>query len=247
MESKSLVIFTKRLLLFWFGYILLLCKEEYTMVANNNNINNIITTNKNTLQIAGEQSVIKFDSVKELKADKINHCHQDLPKDWQWAKLDLFNNINKNLEHLRLNVTICKNKQLKKYRALMNTAWPHFRRNLTPEEWASPHYELVKQTRQELKNAGYKATEIRASKCYMPGYKQGKGDTVKRLSVLLVPERQDHKYSAIVIHKEHKIIVPLRGDKGYLSSNQRTMNQVATGTANTILKTSKGVDIDDVL
>ena len=63
------------------------------MVANNNNINNInniITTNKNKLQIASEQSVINFDSVKELKADKISHCHQDLPKDWQWAKLDLF-------------------------------------------------------------------------------------------------------------------------------------------------------------
>ena len=66
------------------------------MVANNNNINNInniITTNKNKLQIASEQSVINFDSVKELKADKISHCHQDLPKDWQWAKLDLFNNV----------------------------------------------------------------------------------------------------------------------------------------------------------
>ena len=49
-------------------------------MANNNNINNIITTNKNKLQIAGEQSVIHLDSVKETKADKISHCHQDLPK-----------------------------------------------------------------------------------------------------------------------------------------------------------------------
>ncbi len=131
------------------------------MVANNNNINNIITTNKNKLQIADTQSVIHLDSVKKTKADKISHCHQDLPKDWQWAKLDLFNNINDNLEHLRLNMTICKNKQLKKYRALMNTEWPHFKRNLTAEEWASPHYELVKRTRQELKNAGYRVRDIR--------------------------------------------------------------------------------------
>ena len=217
------------------------------MVANNNNINNIITTNKHKLQIADTQSVIHLDPVKKTKADKISHCHQDLPKDWQWAKLDLFNNINDNLEHLRLNMTICKNKQLKKYRALMNTEWPHFKRNLTAEEWASPHYELVKTTRQELKNAGYRVRDIRASKCYMPGYQQGKGDTVKRLSVLLVPEPADHKYTAILIHKENKIMVPLRGDKGYLSSKQRNMNQIATGTANTILKTSKGVDIDDVL
>ena len=177
------------------------------MVANNNNINNIITTNKNKLQIADTQSVIHLDSVKKTKADKISHCHQDLPKDWQWAKLDLFNNINDNLEHLRLNITICKNKQLKKYRALMNTEWPHFKRNLTAEEWASPHYELVKTPRQELKNAGYKVRDIKASKCYMPGYQQGKGDTVKRLSVLLVPEPADHKYTAILIHKENKIMV----------------------------------------
>ncbi|MEK9696197.1 MAG: hypothetical protein VW270_10545 [Candidatus Poseidoniales archaeon] len=220
-------------------------------MANNNNINNIITTNKNKLQIAGEQSVIHLDSVKEeaepTKADKISHCHQDLPKDWQWTKLDLFNNINDNLEHLRLNITICKNKQLKRYRALMNTEWAHFKRNLTAAEWSSPHYELVKKTRQELKNAGYRVRDIKASKCYMPGYRQGKGDTVKRLSVLLVPETQDHKYSAILIHKEQKILVGLRGDTGYLSSNQRNRNQIATGTANTILKTAKGVDIDDVL
>ena len=221
------------------------------MVANNNNINNIITTNKNKLQIADGQSVTSFDSVKEeakpTRADRISHCHQDLPRDWQWAKLDLFNNVNANTEHLRLNVTICKNRQLKRYRALLNTEWPHFKRNLTAEEWATPHYELVKTTRQELKNAGYRARDIRASKCYMPGYRQGKGDTVKRLSVLLVPEPQDHRYTVILIHKETKIIVALKGDAGYLSSNQRKMNQVATGTANTILKTAKGVDIDDVL
>jgi len=217
------------------------------MVANNNNINNIITTNKNKLQIASEQSVINFDSVKELKADKISHCHQDLPKDWQWAKLDLFNNVNDNTEKLRLNVTICKSNQLKPARALLNTEWPHFRRNLTKEEWASPHYELVKQTRQPSKNAGYKATERRASKGYMQGYKNKKGRTLKELSVLLVPEKQDHRYTAIVIHKEHKIMVPLKGDRGYLSSNQRRMNQIATGTANTILKSSVGVHIDDYL
>ena len=221
------------------------------MVANNNNINNIITTNKNKLRIASEQSVIDFDSVKEeaepTKAEKISHCHQDLPKDWQWTKLDLFNNVNHNSDKLRLNITICKSNQLKPARALMNTEWPHFRRNLTAEEWSAPHYELVKQTRQELKNAGYKVKEIRASKCYMPGYKNKKGSTLKELSVLLVPEKQDHRYTAILIHKETKIIVALRGDRGYLSSNQRRMNQIATGTANTILKSSVGVHIDDYL
>ena len=220
-------------------------------MANNNNINNIITTNKNKLQIASEQSVIHFDSVKEkaepTKAEKISHCHQDLPKDWQWTKLDLFNNVNNNSEKLRLNITICKSNQLKPARALMNTEWPHFRRNLTAAEWSAPHYELVKQTRQELKNAGYKVKDIRASKCYMPGYKNKKGSTLKELSVLLVPEKQTHRYTAILIHKETKIIVPLKGDTGYLSSNQRKMNQIATGTANTILKSSVGVHIDDYL
>ena len=221
------------------------------MVANNNNTNynnNIITTNKNKLQIASEQSVIHFDSVKEeSKAQKISHCHQDLPKDWQWTKLDLFNNATSNTEKLKLNITICKCNQLKTARALLNTDWPHFRRNLTDDEWSAPHYELVKQTRQELKNAGYRVKDIRASKCYMPGYKNKKGSTLKELSVLLVPEKQDHRYTAILIHKETKIIVALKGDKGYLTANQRRMNQIATGTANTILKSSVGVHIDDYL
>lgn len=220
-------------------------------MANNNNINNIITTNKNNLQIANEQSVIHLDSVKEeaepTRAEKISHCHQDLPKDWQWTKLDLFNNVNNNTEKLRLNVTICKSNQLKPARALLNTEWAHFRRNLTDDEWSSAHYELVRQTRQELKNAGFRLRDIRASKCYMPGYKNKKGSILKELSVLLVPEKQTHRYTAILIHKETKIIVPLKGDAGYLSSRQRKMNQIATGTANTILKSSVGVHIDDYL
>ena len=62
------------------------------MATNNNNINNIITTNKHKLKIVSkEQSLPELDSVKEeSKASKINHCSQDLPADWQWMKLDLF-------------------------------------------------------------------------------------------------------------------------------------------------------------
>ena len=81
----------------------------------------------------------------------------------------------------------------------------------------------------------------------MPGYKQGKGDTVKNLSVILIQEAQDRRYTVIVIHNTHKIIVPLKGDAGYLSSKQRQTGLIATGTAQTVLKSSAGVMVDDIL
>tara|TARA_R110000744_G_scaffold90947_7_gene176552 strand:- start:104 stop:769 length:666 start_codon:yes stop_codon:yes gene_type:complete len=221
------------------------------MATNYNNINNIITTNKHNIMIVSdEQSIENSDSVKEeSKANKINHCSQDLPKDWQWAKLDLFDkewNTATDARH-KINISVCKQSKVSQFRALLNSPWTHFRRNLTKEIWASPHYELVKQTRQEIKNAGYAATKIAVSKCYLPGYKQGKGDTVKNLSVILIQEAQDRRYTVIVIHNTHKIIVPLKGDAGYLSSKQRQTGLIATGTAQTVLKSSAGVMVDDIL
>ncbi len=220
------------------------------MATNNNNINNIITTNKHKLKIVSkEQSLPELDSVKEeKKASKINHCSQDLPADWQWMKLDLFDKeTNTGDARHKINISVCKKHQIKNFRALLNSPWTHFRRNLTEQEWSSPHYELVRHTRQALRNAGYRATDIWVSKCYLPGYKQGKGDTVKDLSVIKVNERQDHRYTIIVVANDHKMIVPLKGDKGYLTERQRKHGVIATGTANTILKTSVGVRLDDVL
>lgn len=223
------------------------------MATNNNNINYILTTNKNKLMIVpGERSIAESDSVKgeaePQVVHKINHCSQDLPQDWQWIKLDLFDTETKTGDSRhRINIAVCKQHQVKNFRALMNSPWSHFRRGLTQSEWCSPHYELVKQTRQELRNAGYRARDIWASKCYLPGYKHGKGDTVRDLSVIKVKEPQDHRYTAIVLANTHRIIVPLKGDKGYLTDKQRRHGIIATGTANTILKTSVGVRLDDVL
>ena len=223
------------------------------MATNNNNINNIITTNKHNLKIVPDaQSLPVSDSVKgeaePRVAHKINHCSQDLPADWQWMKLDLFDKETRNGEpRHKINIAVCKRQQIKNFRSLLNSPWTHFRRNLTAEEWASPHYELVRQTRQALRNAGYKATAIWASKCYLPGYRNRKGDTVKDLSVIKVNEERDHRYTVIVIANTHKIIVPLKGDAGYLTESQRQHGVIATGTANTILKTSVGVKLDDVL
>jgi len=224
------------------------------MATNNNNINNInntITTNKHKLKIVPSgQSILLSDSVKEeAKAHKTNHCSQDLPRDWQWMKVDLFDkewNTSNDARH-KINISVCKQSKINHFRALLNSPWTHFRRNLTDAEWSSPHYELVKHTRQALRNAGYRATDIWVSKCYLPGYKQGKGDTVKDLSVIKVNDEKDHRYTAIVIANTHKIMVPLKGDAGYLSSKQRNTGMVATGTAETLLKTSVGVRLDDIL
>ena len=223
------------------------------MATNINNINNIITTNKHKLKIVpDERSLAESDSVKEEAkpqvARKINHCSQDLPADWQWIKLDMFDKHTNTAEaRHKINLAICKKHQVKNFRALMNSPWTHFRRGLTQAEWCAPHYELVKQTRQQLRNAGYRATDIWVSKCYLPGYRHGKGDTVKDLSVIKVNETREHRYTAIVIANTHKMIVPLNGDAGYLTEKQRQHGVIATGTANTILKTSVGVRLDDVL
>jgi hypothetical protein len=223
------------------------------MATNINNINNIITTNKHKLMIVSDtQSLPVSDSVKEEAkpqvAHRINHCSQDLPPDWSWAKLDLFDKqTGTGDSRHKINLSVCKHSKIHSFRALVNSPWTHFRRNLTAEEWQSPHYELVRQTRQELRNAGYGARAIWASKCYLPGYKQNKGDTVKNLSVIKINEERDHRYTVIVIANTHKIIVPLKGDAGYLTERQRQHGLIATGTANTVLKTSVGVQLDDVL
>lgn len=222
-------------------------KRRSAMATNINNINYI---NNNKLQINECEAFTNdrgSDQVKgETKSQVLGAVkHRGLlPQGWQWIRADLFS---PRPDQFKLSVSVCKNQAIKRMMASLNSPWWCFRRGLVDSEWANPHYELVRDTRQQLKNAGYRVKDIRASKFYRPGFRHGKGDTLKGMSVLLVPEPQEHRYSALLIHESQQIAIPLRGDANTLTPAQRSVNIIASYYGERLTRERTGIDIGDYL
>lgn len=228
------------------------------MATNNNNINNIITTNNNNVSIdcaitqsnnnnaSLEESLrSSFEEIKKSGVESGNDATRQnglLPKLWQWVKADLFDNSNNHKPKHKIALSICKSNEINRFRSLNNSPFASFKRGFVDYK-NDPHYNLVRDLYHELKLQGYKP---RVSKCFLPGYKNRKGSTVKRLSTILVSEAQERRYTLALIHKDQVMWIALRGDVGDLSEKQRANRMVATGKI-TEPAASYGKDIDDVL
>jgi len=228
------------------------------MVTNNNNINNIITTNNNNVSNdcdatqstndnrSLEQSLrSSFEEItKSGREGGSDATRQNglLPRLWQWVKADLFDNSDNHTPRHKIALSICKKNEINRFRSLNNSPFAAFKRGFANYKNDS-HYNLVKDVYHSLKQQGY---QPKVSKCFLPGYKNRKGSTVKGLSTVLVSEDQERRYTVAVIHKETVMWIALRGDAGHLSDRQRAGRVVATGKI-TEPSASYGKNIDDVL
>ena len=215
------------------------------------NINNINYINYNKLQINECEAFINENQTPPVKEEETKSHdtgiikHRGLlPDGWQWIRADLFSPAP---GQYKLSFSVCINQQIRKMMAGLNSPWFHFRRGLVESEWTGEHYTLVKATRQGLKDAGYRSRDIRASKFYKPGFRGGKGDTLKGMSVLLVPEAQTHRYSAIIVYENQQIAIDLRGDTGRLTPKQRAVHIVASYYGERAARQKIGMDIKDYL
>jgi len=214
------------------------------------NINNINYINNNKLQIneceaftnETKKSLVK-EETKSQDSGIIKHRGL-LPDDWQWIRADLFS---PEPDQYKLSFSVCIHQRIHRMMASLNSPWWCFRRGLVDSEWNNSHYALVRQTRQGLKDAGYRSKQIRASKFYKPGFQNRKGDTLKGMSVLLVPEAQAHRYSAIIIYEDQQIPCDLRGDTNTLTPKQRAVNIIASHYKERIIRQKTGMDIKDYL
>jgi len=229
-----------------------------TEVTNNNNINNIITTNNNIVSndcditqsnnnnVSLDESLrSSFEEMKESGCESGSNATRQnglLPRLWQWVKVDLFDNSDNHKPRHKIALSICKSNEINRFRSLNNSPFANFKRGFVDYK-NDPHYNLVRDLYHELKQQGY---QPRVSKCFLPGYKNRKGSTVKRLSTILVSEAQERRYTLALIHKDTVMWIALRGDVGDLSEKQRANRMIATGKI-TEPAASYGKDIDDVL
>jgi hypothetical protein len=167
-----------------------------------------------------------------------------LPQGWDWVKVDLYDNSKNHKAKHKLNITICKSGKTLAVKSLNNSPWSLYRRGIVDCN-NDPHYQRVKQIRQELKQSVDQA-RIRVSKCYKTNYAGRIADTIHGFSTILIDETQDNTYSVICVYHDHEILIPLSGTAGRLTQRQRSAGQIATGMVRAVTE-RKGVDIDDLL
>lgn len=167
-----------------------------------------------------------------------------LPEGWDWIKADLYDNSKNHKPKHKLNITICKGGKTLAVKSLNNSPWSLYRRGIVDCN-NDPHYQRVKQIRNELKQTTDQA-RIRVSKCYKTNYKGRIADTIHGFSTILIDEAQHNTYSVICVYQDKEIVIALSGTAGRLSQKQRRAGQIATGMVRAVTE-KQGVDIDDLL
>ena len=239
----------------FFGQIHIYLKKGEHMATDYNNINNIIITNNNNVsndcggtqstndKISLEQSLRS--SFEEIKSSGSEATRQTviLPKLWDWIKIDLFDNSKTHKAKHKVAISICKQKEIQRYRSLNNSPFGSFKRGF--EDYRNdPHYNLVRDLYHELKKQGYRP---QVSKCFKKGYKGKISDSVFGLSTILCSEEQERRYTLALVAEEHVIWLALKGDTNHLSQRQRDSRMIATGSIMQPVKAYGGTRARDIL
>ena len=149
-----------------------------------------------------------------------------LPNNWDYIKLDLFNNANveeliqnKNKFRLAISVKVKGAKYWQSFRVALNSPFRNLKRGLDTATYESTHYRNVIDSYNILKQ-NYR--DVRVSKAYMKG--SGiKGQTTEYLTAVLVPLEEGY---AINLHfKEQQWLWKLGSE---VSDLQRKKNVVGT-------------------
>jgi hypothetical protein len=236
-------------------------KGEY-MATDYNNINNIIITNNNNVSndCDATQSTNNNGSLEESLRSSFESLKREqksgveggteatrptaiLPKLWDWIKIDLFDNSKTHKAKHKLSISICKQKEIQRYRSLNNSPFGSFKRGF--EDYRNdPHYNLVRDLYHELKKQGYRP---QVSKCFKKGYKGKISDSVFGLSTILCSEEQERRYTLALVAEEHVIWLALKGDTNCLTQRQRDSRMIATGSIMQPVKPYGGARARDLL
>jgi hypothetical protein len=227
---------------------------------NNNNYNYIqLHTNNNKVNIESADAHSTNDTVslegslrsslesyKEEKESGMDATRQmgPLPKFWDWVKVDLYDNSKNHKPKHKLNITISVGGKIDSFKSLNNSPWSLYRRGIVDCN-NDPHYQRVKQIRNDLKQSMDQA-RIKVSKCYRTKYQKQIADTIHGFSTILIDEAQDNTYSVLFVYNQQEILIPLSGTAGKLSQRQRSAGQIATGMIRAVTE-RKGITADDFI
>jgi hypothetical protein len=111
------------------------------------------------------------------------------------------------------------------FNAQLNSPIRNMKRNLDDATWNGYHYMAVRESHNELKNY---YQDVRASKFYEKGYANHKGKSTEYLSVI-VAQHEDIGCYVVNLHFDNQQwIWMLKGNKGYLTPQQRKQGVIAT-------------------
>lgn len=145
----------------------------------------------------------------------------NIPANWKYIKLDLFNNAsdnelvaNKNKYAVTLNILTDSTTQYLRFTGKFNSPNRHVRRGVA-RQWAiDPHYQIVQQLIDELDGTTYKV-----SKFYTPDRKTATGLT----GFLIIAEEG---YQFILVYKTH--VMKFEFTNRNLSDKQRRTGIIGT-------------------
>jgi hypothetical protein len=152
------------------------------------------------------------------------------PKNWQYLKLDLFNNASdqelmRDIEKLKLSVSIKtdKSNDWQYFRAQLNSPKRHYKRGVD-KDWDWSHYGSVLKEYDNIV-AEYQPERINISKLYQKGYAETR-HIIEGLSCCVF--RSKDRWISIIYYTDQRIVVEL--DTNQLSINQKRNNIIATAT-----------------
>lgn len=210
--------------------------DDRTIINNNNNYNNDNNDSYN-LCSSEQQNLtdvcdIGVASLRETSQEKLpanlTIIDQTIPQNWDYIKLDLFNNAsdadlikNKNKFKLAISIKRTDKEGWVNFRALLNSPFRNLKRGLDSETYDNEHYTNVRESYAELKEH-YPNTTV--SKTYMKG-QFVKGQTAEDLSVVLSPTDQEGEYLINLHFREQQWLWRLSTS---ISPAQRKNNIIAS-------------------
>lgn len=152
-----------------------------------------------------------------------------LPPNWDYVKIDLYDNFDtvKMRSKYKLAINVKKSGQAHWYNFMagLNSPFRSMKRNIDPITWdTDPHYENVRACYAELKQTYGNAV---ASKVYLKNYAT-KGQTVEGLSVIMSMTDEPGKYIINLHYEDQYWVWMTLGGPKYLTQAQRKNNIVST-------------------
>lgn len=168
------------------------------------------------------------------------------PRPWRYLKADLFDNANnlelaQNKRKFRVNLAFLVEgeSEFRRVSAQLNSAFRYALSQLNSDvKEEHEHKECLRELYQKV-NANTDFI-VRASKCYQKSALQGKGTTLKGLSVVLEPLTAMNEYRLWIIVKTDIYSMTLTGQK--LTPKQRAVNMIASGEDGKIVNAHTSVD-----
>jgi len=228
-----------------YNYIQLHTNNDRVIIesAEAHSTNDLVTPLEESLRSSLESLKGERESGTESGTDATRQTGP-LPKFWDWVKVDLYDNSKNHRPKHKLNITISVGGKIDSFKSLNNSPWSLYRRGIVDCN-NDPHYQRVKQIRNDLKQSVDQA-RIKVSKCYRTKYQKQIADTIHGFSTILIDEAQDNTYSVIFVYNQQEILIPLSGTAGRLTQRQRSAGQIATGMIRAVTE-RKGITADDFI